>query len=460
MRLLPAPVANSHLRMRMGAPPNQLYTVFSFIGFVMCFIPLYWHLEAWNVGSCLLMIWTGLGCLIQCINSIVWNNNMADKAPIYCNIAIRIQIGLNVAISACSLCINRRLYKIATAKVVVVSGTEKRRAMLIDLLIGLGIPILQIVVAHVVFEYRYFIFEDYGPLYAIIDVLPAYFLVELWPLAIGCVSFVYSSTTIYILYKRSRQFRELLSFGQGINRGRYFRLMALASIDTFGSIPLATYVLVRHAKAGVVPWQSWADTHSHYSHVLQIPASVWKNEPVEVHGLEMFRWVLVACAFVFFAFFGFGDEAYKHYRLAYTSIARRIGYSKSSGTLHDSSHGTSISPSPHTRTRSRGGVGVSLATVTTSATQGDTPVSSTGPDRLSITTTYVASDLERDSKREQYLSSDPKSEVSLELGLESQLPQREAITPAADPESDLSDLPITGPTGSASIICSGVADSV
>ena len=60
--------------------------------------------------------------------------------------AIRIQIALNVAISACSLCINRRLYKIATAKVAVVTNTEKRRAMLIDLLIGLGIPILQIIV--------------------------------------------------------------------------------------------------------------------------------------------------------------------------------------------------------------------------------------------------------------------------------------------------------------------------
>jgi len=147
---------------------------------------------------------------------------------------------------------------------------------------------------------------------------------------------------VYILYKRSRQFRELKSFGQGINRGRYFRLMALASIDAFGSIPLATYVLVRNSKMGVVPWKSWADTHSNYSRVIQIPASVWKNEPLEANGLEMFRWVIVACAFVFFAFFGFGDEAFKHYHLAYTSITRRIGYSKSSGTLHDSSHGYAI----------------------------------------------------------------------------------------------------------------------
>src|SRR5712672_2672567 len=83
---------------------------------------------------------------------------------------------------------------------------------------------------------------------------------------------------------------------------------------------------------------------------------------------------------------------------------------------------TSSSAFPHTR--SRGGVGVSLATTT--ATQRDTPISST--DRFSVKSTYLASDLERDSKVEQYPTSDSpdsKAEVGLELGLESPLPQTE-----------------------------------
>ena len=29
----------------MPPPPNELYTTFSFIGFVLCAIPFYWHLE-------------------------------------------------------------------------------------------------------------------------------------------------------------------------------------------------------------------------------------------------------------------------------------------------------------------------------------------------------------------------------------------------------------------------------
>jgi pheromone A receptor len=64
----------------------------------------------------------------------------------FCHVtAIRFKVALNVAVPACSLCINRRLYKIATMKTVVFSSSEKRRAVFYDLLIGVGIPILQII---------------------------------------------------------------------------------------------------------------------------------------------------------------------------------------------------------------------------------------------------------------------------------------------------------------------------
>ena len=58
---------------------------------------------------------------------------------------VRFQIAQNAAIPASSLCINRRLYKIATMKTGKTTKGEKRRAVLQDLLIGVGIPILQII---------------------------------------------------------------------------------------------------------------------------------------------------------------------------------------------------------------------------------------------------------------------------------------------------------------------------
>jgi len=89
---------------------------------------------------------------------------MVNRAPVYCDIcklvgplslkhslilrhctATRIQVALNVAIPACSLCINRRLYKIASVKAVMTTRKEKRRVVIQDLLICVGIPILQII---------------------------------------------------------------------------------------------------------------------------------------------------------------------------------------------------------------------------------------------------------------------------------------------------------------------------
>ena len=85
--------------------PNHIFSAFAFIGFILVSIPLPWHFEgtffnaqscqsctkattlaAWNTGTCLYMIWTGIGCLIGFINSIVWNRNVGNWAPVWCDI--------------------------------------------------------------------------------------------------------------------------------------------------------------------------------------------------------------------------------------------------------------------------------------------------------------------------------------------------------------------------------------
>jgi Pheromone A receptor len=88
-----------------------------------------------------------------------------NRAPVYCDIgtplciapgmfvgeysfmdptATRLQIALNSAVPACSLCIQRRLYKCTTMTTGGATREEKRRDIVVDLLIGIGIPILQI----------------------------------------------------------------------------------------------------------------------------------------------------------------------------------------------------------------------------------------------------------------------------------------------------------------------------
>ena len=121
----------------------------------------------------------------------------------------------------------------------------------------------------------------------------------------------------------------MISSTSGFSQSRYLRLIAIFSVEVFATVPLVIVYMVLDLKMGFEPWKSWADTHRHYSVVDQVPGSAWKNVPEMAMCLEIYRWSLVACAFIFFALFGFAAEAREHYYRLYRSLARRIGTSLS-----------------------------------------------------------------------------------------------------------------------------------
>ena len=258
------------------------------------------------------------------------------------------------------------------------------------------------------------------------------------------------------MYQQERQLKEIMpsnsSLNQEImpsnnslNRSRYFRVMALASIEILGTIPLGTWAIVTNATSGVTHWTNWADMHQDYSVVLQLPSSYWKNYQPMANSLETMRWALVACAFIFFGFFGFAHEARKHYRLVYTSLANRIGLSTSSGTLNGSLHmyvircnslelGAYVLFSTSSSQMKSKGLTISVATSGTKHRDCDSIVSCS--DQLSILSISVAGDLKPDFMIEQYSPSDSpasSSVVSIEPELESQSPQPVATTPEVPP---------------------------
>jgi len=115
--------------------------------------------------------------------------------------------------------------------------------------------------------------------------------------------------------------------------------MALAAVDLLFTIPFSAFIIYANLKLGKVePWISWDDTHSGFSRIDQIPAHLWRNHPLGQAGMEFSRWIVVVCGFVFFAFFGFADEAFKNYRKAYTYLTSRFG-----AKLASTSTGTQVS---------------------------------------------------------------------------------------------------------------------
>ncbi|KAF9238461.1 pheromone A receptor-domain-containing protein [Melanogaster broomeanus] len=306
----------------VSEPPNWFFSLCAFSGFVLVTIPLPWHLEAWNTGTCLYMIWTGLACLNQFINSVVWNSNVINSAPVWCDISTKFIIGSAVAIPASSLCINRRLYQIASVSSVTKTKAQKRRDVMVDLSIGLGIPIIQMCVHYVVQGHRFNIFEEVG----------------CYPFTWNTPQLMRSSSpgrspsvrfrTIRELAIRRAQFKELLSANKNLSSSRYFRLMGLAGIEVVSTIPLGAYSIYLNATAQPIQrWISWSNTHYDFSAVGQYPSVVWHENSLTVMSIQLTRYFVVICAVIFFAFFGLAEEARKNYRQAYQSVAKRVGLS-------------------------------------------------------------------------------------------------------------------------------------
>jgi pheromone a factor receptor len=138
--------------------------------------------------------------------------------------------------------------------------------------------------------------------------------------------------SIYHLYKRQGLLSEMIYSGCGLNRSFYIRLMMISGVEILGTIPLASFFMANAIEQGLTPWVSWANVHSSYSVIEQFPSIVWKHHLHQALGYEMFRWSLVLCAFIFFAFFGFAEEARQNYHRLYRWLASLFGYSTSSGT--------------------------------------------------------------------------------------------------------------------------------
>ncbi|TDL19573.1 pheromone receptor [Rickenella mellea] len=304
-------------------PTYPLFPITSFICFVLVLAPLQLHLRLRNAGTSMYIIWTATSCLILFVNSLVWRNNAIDKAPVWCDISGRILLGYGIAVPACGLCIQRRLY-LAT-QIVINNQKEKTKYIVQDLFISLGLPLLVMALAYIVQGHRYDIYEDIGctatPIY---NVWPAYPLYTVWPLVIGVVSMCYSLLTLRSFVSRRSEFNEFIN-SETVTFKRHVRLMCLASTDIAFTIPLSVWGIQTNIQ-GIQPYVSWEDTHFAFSVIRTHPGIIWRSNESSRFHVEYERWIVVFCAVVFIAFFTFTEESRRKYSLTLDAMLTRFGW--------------------------------------------------------------------------------------------------------------------------------------
>ncbi|KAE8211288.1 hypothetical protein CF327_g4945 [Tilletia walkeri] len=226
----------------------------------------------------------------------------------------------------CCLCVLRRLESIASTRVVQATPRERRKQVIVDVLIGLGVPIL-FTGLHIVNQgHRFDIVEGVGclptvywtPMTVVLNMLP--------PLLVSVIAVIYGLLALRWFLIRRHQFNAVLQATcSHIDRSRYLRLMAMASTEAFVSFPinLATFVNRFQYQHALNPWISWADTHYDFGNILQFPAAYYEDsaEHRQVwRTVELGRWGVVVGSFLVFCFFGTSKEAVD----AYMSLPRLI----------------------------------------------------------------------------------------------------------------------------------------
>ncbi|KAK0446039.1 GPCR fungal pheromone mating factor [Desarmillaria tabescens] len=153
----------------------------------------------------------------------------------------------------CALFIDRRLYKISACQTVSITRQDKRRDIFIDLAIEVGLPLLELPLHYIVNGHCYDLLEDVGCTVVAYNTAPAYPLVyvSLLICSIFCSVFTIRSFLLHRL-----QFNQFLSSNSSLTANRYFRLMALASIELFVNT-ISGYGLYTNINRGEIhPWVS------------------------------------------------------------------------------------------------------------------------------------------------------------------------------------------------------------
>ncbi|KAJ7172844.1 fungal pheromone STE3G-protein-coupled receptor, partial [Mycena crocata] len=297
-------------------PTYPLLPVFAFLGFTLCFVPLKWQFEAWNVGTLWYIFWAALSCINVYFNALVWVGNTVNSAPAWCEISIRITMAASVGISAAALAINRRLYEIASGPLDgVISKPQKQRALLIDSLLCGLFPALFVVCQLVIQRHRFDILEDVGCVPDLYDGLATYFLSSMWPILLGFGSVVYCTLAIRAFTASRATFSNNLAPHKHLTPTRFLRLAGLSFATTLYSFALGMLSIATIATA------SAAADLAPFSDIAQLPRAVWAARDSNELAVELTRWLGPVCALIFFAFFGLAVEARAGYMRGLTAIS-------------------------------------------------------------------------------------------------------------------------------------------
>lgn len=286
----------------------------SFICTVISFIPFPWHWRSHNIPTMMMMVWIGQGNFFRGISAILWSGSVERKDLVFCDIMLQLQIASVWGMCACALCITRHLESVSSPRYSATGLNDPRNKRRFDIFMCCIAPFIFAGIHLIVQGHRFDLVENIGCSYTTYWSWASLFLFYLPPVALSVGNSIYAGMALWWFIQRRAQFRDLLNTS-GLSGSRYIRLMGLSVAELLGNLIINGYILGENAKYPMRPWINWQNVHSDFKRVDQYPLALYTQS--ELNTLWG-TWALYPIsAVLFFAFFGFGQEAVIEYKRSY-----------------------------------------------------------------------------------------------------------------------------------------------
>ncbi|SDA02441.1 BZ3501_MvSof-1269-A2-R1_Chr12-3g03596 [Microbotryum saponariae] len=226
--------------------------------------PLYWQVLSGNSGAICMGFWVALANLNTFLNFTIWYQDALNRAPIFCDISIKIRIGAEIGRLASIFCVARFLADIVSPRATALTKSDRRRRAIFDYSIAFGVPSLVMAFHYVWQPARFAVVKGYGCNVTALMTWPTLVFRFIWPPLFAAAAVLYSVYTVYRLIRHRRNFRRAVAGSHSaLTTARFVRLAILSFSYLLIAMPLAVYgTIIDLSITGRYLEYSWTYIHS------------------------------------------------------------------------------------------------------------------------------------------------------------------------------------------------------
>nr|AYF56464.1 pheromone receptor [Coriolopsis trogii] len=242
---------------------------------------------------------------------------------VWCDITTKILIGANIALPAACMCVCIHLEQVASVRQALTTLAQKRRRQIMEAIMCYLVPVIWMGLHYIVQGHRFDIIEEFGCRPSVYVSIPAIFLMWVPSLIMSFVALVFAALAFTHFMRRRVTFaKHLENSNSGLNSSRYLRLMLLALFEMFGSAAAVSATLGFSVVWDMRPWTNWADVHWDFGRIDTYPTPFLP--PFIYRFYYACWWIAPVSAYIFCAFFAFGQEAVNEYHAGAMWVWRNV----------------------------------------------------------------------------------------------------------------------------------------